>query len=332
MSASIPLLRRPALVLVAGLALVTLAGVPDAHTAERRAKPDLVVTKARLATKSGHDWVARGDTVKLHWQHRTTNAGKGAAGPSHTALRLVSPAGGAVRLDTKRVSPLPASAGEGWKGDVTTTFDDTYSFGTYRPTLCADVRDEVAEKHEDNNCKQAKRFSVVPSELTGRITGTAPFNSSGFPGVTMSWEGDVDVLLSDRQPDSATGEFDYVLAGSMTYTLSGTDGSTGCAWSGSGTYKLLNWATRFDLNSRDPLTYFAFDTIQPTWAFTDNTVCPGDTTVGHDSISPYVYGLPRWFDTGFVLQEWDGESHLEGTYTDGRAAGATTYTWDLHAR
>jgi len=326
-------LGRQALVMLgASLALTALAGTSAAHATSRPAEPDLIVTGVGLHAVDGRTWVLRNSRLaaKLTWHHRTQNDGTAPAGESKTGLKLID-ADGAVRLARVGVPELAPDMVHKGGSTFSETFDQTWDLGTYTTRACADVTHKVTEKHEGNNCFEGHPFYVIPDDFTGTVSASGPLDTTAFPGITVSWEGTVTATISEFAHGNH-GTFGYVFfRGPVTYTVQGTD-DIGCVWSGTGTYNPLHHAALLNLQFGPGANYSARDFVDPKFAFAVTMTCPSGHS-GTSAFGPTVFGFPRWLDTGPGTLPFDdpGLSVLAGQFTDQRADGATTYTWNLTA-
>jgi hypothetical protein len=326
--------RRTRMMLGLSLAAATLVGTPGAHAAARPDKPDLTVTHGRLQAAGGFSWVVRGHhRVKLTWRHRTKNAGKAPSKATLTALRLVHGNGSVVGLDKLRVPELEPRKSKEGRGSLSETFDETYDYGTYTPRICANAgRHKIREGHKAPNCLELRPFYVVPLAFTGTVSGTAPLHADLLPGVTLSWEGTVSADLGPGGLLGDDGLFDYTFfEGPVTYTVKGTDAISGCTWSGTGTYQPLDWAAEINVELGEGAHYSAQDSVAPSYHFPVTLTCPNHPGTTEAEVSPYLYGLVRWFDTGPTDRPLldPGLTSLAGIYNDPRPAGSTTYDWIL---
>ncbi len=130
--------------------LATAAWTPTAQAA----KPNLVVR----AVDATPDAVAAGRTVTV--TDTTANEGRKRAGASWTGYTLVNWKA-KIALG---VRPVPALAGGGEsRGAVTLTIPATTRDARYALVACADVRRDVREEREYDNCRIARRRVVVDS-------------------------------------------------------------------------------------------------------------------------------------------------------------------------
>ncbi len=131
-------------------ALATAAWTPTAQAA----KPDLVVRAVDAAPAA----VAAGKTVTV--SDTTANEGRKSAGASWTGYRLVK-WGAKVTLGAR---PVPALAGgKKSRGAVALTVPASVRDASYLLIACADVRRDVREEREYDNCRVASRRLVVDS-------------------------------------------------------------------------------------------------------------------------------------------------------------------------
>jgi hypothetical protein len=302
---------------------------PAVQAASASGRPDLVVTAGHVGLKNF--WFFRGDRVKFVWRHRTKNEGKARSRRTPTGFRFLAASGKPFPGDDLAVSALARGHSETGVGSFKEHFDELWEYGTYSMRICADVHDRVDESDEHNNCKRLHRIFVYPGIFEGSVSGRGVLDDEAFPGITMSWQGNVEF---GSRPDSASddGLMHYeVIAGSVTYKLEGTD-DLGCTWTGSGTYHPTAWPAILQLAFGRVPHYSARDIVKDDYSFTVTMNCPGHQP-GHSEISPSLYGFPRWLDTGPMVRALNdpGVVRLHGRYTDQRAHGHTTFHWNLNA-
>jgi PKD repeat protein len=133
---------------------VILAGLLTAlwTTAAEAAKPDLVVRSITVAPTT----VAAGGTVTV--TDTTADSGRKRSRASSTGYALVGRRGKA-RLGERAVPAL--SAGQASRGAVALVLPAGMRDGAYSLVACADVRREIREEHEFNNCRIAPSRLVV---------------------------------------------------------------------------------------------------------------------------------------------------------------------------
>lgn len=205
------------------VAAVALAMLPAPAPA---AKPDLII--ARQATVSP-DYFFRGEGTNAAFTDRTKNKGKAKAGRSKTSLVLVhTPEVRGKAVASRNVPKLkPGESDFGQGGD---SLPDSLPPGAYDAIACADHKDKVKEKNEDNNCADLGRVHVIVRSWFGFLNGSGPTAAGG--NVTETWEsGDMTLEFIE---DLGDGRFRYGFSGPIRYTVSGTD-SLGCDYSGSDT-------------------------------------------------------------------------------------------------
>ncbi len=189
------------------------------------AKPDLFI--ARQATVNP-DYFFRGEGTNAGFTDRTKNKGKENAGRSKTSLVLLHPPQVREEMVASRSVPKlkPGASDFGQGGDPVA---DSFPPGVYDAIVCADYKDKVKEKNEDNNCAPLDPVYVIVRTWAGQLSGSGPTTD---PGLTERWESfDTEFRFAENLGD---GRFRYLFNGSITYTVSGTD-SEGCEVSGTDT-------------------------------------------------------------------------------------------------
>jgi CARDB len=205
----------------ATVAAAVLAIVPATAVA---AKPDLIVTSQSVVDA---EYFFRGEGTNVGFSDRTRNKGKEKAGPSKTSLVFLHPPQVRETVVTSRSVPK-LNPDKSDFGSNTDPLPDSFPPGAYNALICADYKDKVKEKNEDNNCADLGQVYVIVRSWVGQLSGSGP-TAGGF---NERWESnDVDYQFAENLGD---GRFRYLFNGSVTYTASGTDGE-GCEVSGSDT-------------------------------------------------------------------------------------------------
>jgi hypothetical protein len=320
--------------------MVSLLTAPAAAASmAQKPKPDLTLTAGALSEGSRHaNFVLGQDSrVRFTWHHRTKNVGTAPARRrSWTAVQFLvgkdpfTPAG--ARLRVPPLDPGQAAAG---RGAFTLNFNDgTWDYGTYPRRMCADATNVVNEPRTGNNCKTLHNLYVIPFDLKGSVGGTGELSPNVHPGVTLSWGGTVQ-FEAQEVSRSNDGIFDYTFAeGPLTYTVSGTDTLSGCAWSGTGTYTpdrpfgIDYMRLMFDRGH----WYAAGISVDPAFHFTATLNCPNHVTFTWD-VAPYNYGFSYWLDTGSARRfPYLGMTHLTGGWNEVTNGDQTIrYSWNLQA-
>jgi CARDB len=212
-----------------GLATSALAGghhKPPHH----KPKPDLVATQA---TKFGPHYAVQGDNVRLSFKDATKNAKKeghdATAGPSRTGMLLVPDAArdhvSALKLASRAVPKLhPDDSDRGRASDGIST--DILPLGRYDIKVCADVKHQVRERNEHNNCRRTGRFYVVQESWRGGVHGVGV--AAGAAGAEK-WDSSGAHL--DLEQYNGDGVFIYSFSGTVEWNDSGVN-SGGCTVSG----------------------------------------------------------------------------------------------------
>jgi hypothetical protein len=230
--AVVPLARRIGALVV--VATVALAAAAQPAVAGKKARPDLVIVDGGLA---GDDHAIPGEKNVLRLADETENRGYRAAGPSRTGVSFSAPRPFDDEFShdgfTRRVRKL-----KGFVGDASAKISRSPKLefrglppGAYRMTICADVRDQVKERNEKNNCLTVRDSHLFITKRTwaGTLGGTY---SHGTGDLRDSWaSSEASLHLADYLGD---GRFFYHFGGTVTWTTSGTD-AAGCNWSGTGT-------------------------------------------------------------------------------------------------
>jgi hypothetical protein len=236
--------RLPRSLRVAGiLAVAASVTVPAAaaHAAKGRGKPDLAITAARV---TGKQYAFKGDRFSLKvtaWtKNLRTRRNHRRAGPTLTRIYLRH-GGDRYELDQHAVPGLAPGADD--QAEVRVVTRNRYPAGEYRVEICADVKSEVREADEDNNCTTARSFRHVYSAYYGYI-GTA--GGTG-PGPTFNNNTSENWRHSQRlafvwSGQYIAGAFRYEPeGGTVRYTTQGTDNN--CHFSGSRTLRLAAKST-----------------------------------------------------------------------------------------
>src|SRR5262245_29145913 len=110
------------------------------------------------------------------------NNGSASARSSDTSALFESRSPSGASLPVPRLAPGGSRTGSGsFRVDF-----GTWEFGTYPTRICADLIDAVTESDEENNCAELEPIHLVPTVLTGRVTGKSnqfrPFKTSSSAG------------------------------------------------------------------------------------------------------------------------------------------------------
>jgi hypothetical protein len=315
--------RPPAAVLAAILAVATWP-TPGAQAAPPPPKPDLVVT-GELQGGGDNVLIGRG-AGRFTWHHQTRNAGAALAGASTTAVGFVMGSGRTVfpvagRLAVPRLLPRRSHAG---RGSFRMRFPE---FGTFPTRICADFAHVVAEGgNEGNNCQQQGPITVVPRELSGRVTGKTALWPGG--SVKLTWAATVSYFLTQVIHSGVVGA-DYAFADArVNFKVQGTD-PNGCVWTGPGTYEPPAQGIRLQFGRLH--RYTAENFVSSNFHFVVTRTC--DALPAQIDFFPASQLVTKWLDTDGWRQFQDpGLEALRGTFIDNvTSSHPITYTWNLAA-
>jgi hypothetical protein len=217
--------------LTAGLIAATaLATAPPALAGKsKQARPDLVVVEGGM-----EDFAVPGEENVVRFSDETENQGYRAAGPSRTGVSFEAPPPFDDEFEHKGFS-RPVRKIKGFVGDSSSKTSkspklefDGLPVGAYRVEICADVRDQVKERNEKNNCIAARdsRLYIVRRDWRGSLGG-AYLRGSGDQRDTWT-ASNATLELADYE---GAGRFAYHFSGTVHWATTGTD-AAGCAWSG----------------------------------------------------------------------------------------------------
>lgn len=285
---------------------------PAAEAAKKQ--PDLALTEGALKGKDVH---FIGERLKLDAQDATINLGAAKAGPTLTRMYL-APGGGKknyIELSSRAVGALkPGKIDRGSEGVRPSL---RIPPGGYAIVVCVDVKDQVAESDEGNNCSQASspdRFYAAYREWEGSITGTAPGVLT--PDAIETWKS-TDATFEYKR--HVIGQFQYgVAGGSVTFKFSGSSSTCG-GYAGGGTFALdRNYGALYiDYNSKK-YTGAAGPTLGSQYNLT--SACGQDTWGAHGSIfNPQGVNLPK------------EASELKGAAAEPTGLGGN-FTWALEGK
>jgi hypothetical protein len=219
------------LALVTGEVLVAMGLAPSAIAAHKR-KPDLVVTKA---TQGGDPYGVQPFNAKLSVKDVTENKKKeghdARAGASQTGLYLAPQHAGshadALHLTSRTVPKLaPGDSDPGVTSDTVAT--GILPLGAYKVEVCADVKNDVHERNENNNCKRAGSFYVAQDIWSGSVDGAG---ADGSASGAETWHSSDAQLSIDHY--AGNGVFVYAFTGTVTWSDDGVT-TGGCKITGHG--------------------------------------------------------------------------------------------------
>ena len=219
------------LALVTGGVLVAM-GLAASAIAAHKPKPDLVVTKA---TQHGDDHGVQPFNAKLSVNDVTENKKKqghdARAGASQTGLYLAPQHAGsnadALHLTSRKVSALaPGDSDPGVTSDTVST--GILPLGAYKVEVCADWKNDVHERNENNNCTRAGSFYVAQDIWSGSVDGVGAIGSASG---AETWHSSNAQLAIDHY--AGNGVFVYDFTGTVTWNDDGTT-TGGCKVSGHG--------------------------------------------------------------------------------------------------
>lgn len=342
--------RISVLTLLAAATMLTPTEGPKAAGAPAAivARPDLVVTNARLAVRPNGDvFMLGGQSRRLTWTHTTTNVRAGEVGgpsrrTSQTGIIRRVP-GITVIFGRLPVPPLAAGGSTAGQGSFPFNIHPGSKYGTMRLMICADIEeafeDAVTERNENNNCRNTNPLFVVPFGLSGTAGGTAARRRA--PGVTLSWTGLVTFDLRHGAPQGNRGVFEYRLVEALVlYVVSGTNVWTGCTFSGSDLFSPpqvggdANLTMAFARRATSKSVYSSTSTFGTEgWQFDATMTCPGESPVVVP-INPGEFGADKWLNLGSIERTFQnpGLQRLTGRRTRLTRAVDVTHTWDLDAR
>jgi hypothetical protein len=221
-------LRR---LIAAGIVVATASfAAAQPALAGKQARPDLQIVDGGI-----EDFAIPGEKNVIRFSDETENFGYRSAGPSHTGIRFEALPPNDKEFKHKgferRVRKL-----KGFVGDSSAKTSkspklefDGLPIGAYRAEICADVRDEVKERNEKNNCVAADRGSrlyLTRRTWTGSLGGSY---RRGSGDLRDTWSAtDATLELADFE---GAGRFAYHFSGTVNWATTGTD-AAGCAWSG----------------------------------------------------------------------------------------------------
>jgi hypothetical protein len=224
------------LALVTGTIFVAMGLAPSAIAAHKP-KPDLVVTKA---TQHGDPYGVRPFNAKLSVKDVTENKKKeghdARAGASQTGLYLAPQNAGsnadAFHLTSRKVSAL--GPGDSDPGVTSDTVSGILPLGAYKVEVCADWKNDVHERNENNNCTRAGSFYVVNDIWSGSVDGAG---ADGSASGAETWHSSDAQLSIDHY--AGNGVFVYAFTGTVTWKDDGVT-TGGCKVSGRGQKSFKN--------------------------------------------------------------------------------------------
>jgi len=308
---------------VAAVAM-SIALLPAAANAEKHVKPDLVITGKPVVSPEGpSEGHAVGLTSEVTNKEQKKKKGKGPetapAGPSTTALRLThKPQVSnrvAVSKDVPKLKPDESQSGTG-----TTTLQG-FPPGEYAAKVCADYKNKVKERDEDNNCAAIGKVYVTIFSFGGSFGGS----TRAEEGFTEEWGSDGAELF--QLSADGDGRFTYFFTGFVHYSISGSD-ADGCAYSGAG-------QTSIPLEGSDGLTldyhkgeYWGSQGLGGDRPFAWNATCPGE--------GPQELEGPFDFAGGFIVVDPIdakpmpfGTTNLKDSAAEETDGFTHNWTWDL---
>jgi CARDB len=316
-----------ALLALAFAAPALLADGADAAKKGKKKEPDLVVTQAAL---SSEPYAFRGENNTISFTDRTKNKGKATAKKSRTFLLLTTNSGGETPATSRGVPKLESR--ESHAGNATKTFvvDPGFPPGIYSVAVCADYKDKIKEKDEDNNCEILDdRFYITESVWSGTINGTGCLT----PGLNGQC-GDAKETWSSNNASfefvayASGGRFQYVFSGTVSWAAAGTD-IDDCTWSGAGSQTFSRQGGTM-LVDYDNAIYTARLEVDQFYDVTKD--CPGVFDDGTEPGPVYDVFL-RTFEGGTVGSDLplpDAATVLEGTVNgDFIFRGPSSMSWRL---
>jgi hypothetical protein len=288
--------------------------------AQSKPKPDLVVTTAK---KSGPSYALKGDDVTLSFKDVTENQGDKTAGRSRTGMLLVPKHTRThvppVKLASRDVPKLaPGKSDSGKASDTVST--DVLPLGAYKVEVCADVKKQVRERKEGNDCKRAGSFYVVQDVWNASVNGVGP---DGTAALAEGWESSGATLRFGEY--LAGGVFRYDFSGNVTWDDDGTT-TGGCKVSGHGEKGFLfEPAIKLDYAGgtyRGKVVTDRFYTISYTPPPGGSPYCNAQTVPGpsHPEIVYIKKPKSLMFD----------QDELKGRFNIGGAVTGTTWNWDFY--
>jgi hypothetical protein len=250
-------------------ALAWLAEPADANRGKKKGpKPDLVVE--RRGTTAGQEYLFRNEDGRASFTDRTANVEKVTAGKSRTALVLIHAPEVDRTVVASRAVPKLKKEGSDF-GIGADTFGGNLPPGEYFAFVCADIKDDVKEKKEGNNCLALpERVYIIARAWDGQLNGSGP--TVAGDGVTETWSSsDASLRFVEYLGD---GQFTYAFRGSVTYSISGTD-SDGCAYSGSDTFNVSGEGEVGNLTLDHRREEYYGNAGVPLSSFTWTLVCEG---------------------------------------------------------
>lgn len=285
-------------------------------------RPDLVVTSGRLASKH---YVIKSDelTTRLEIVATTKNISKTRAPKTKTGLVLTrTPTsqhalceGPVIRIGKLRHNETDRSGKSG-------PFANPCAIRPYFAQICADVFDDVVEANEDNNCKPAGHFLVVPRKWSGTVSGNGPIGT--LLTVKESWSGTATFVLSPELSDGRAQWYKPVGV-NIHWTTAGTDSSN---WSWSGSDEQKSSAQQIgDLRLQSFFeNYQGNATNEPDYHYNVPVTCP-PPTLPFNALGP----IHMYFNAAApgATKPVHTYTNLDDTFYDPLIG--TTYNWDLDA-
>jgi CARDB len=315
--------RRALTAVAFAIAVAVSFGVSPAASLARQAakKPklaDLVPTHAGIR---GRDYAFVGKSF-VTTTDRTKNQGSAGARRTHTDFILVH--GSKRYLLTDRFVPA-LKPRESHGASTKSEHAINVPIGTYKVEVCVDVKNQVHESSEDNNCVTLPRpnhFFVIAQTWFGSLSGIKSLTGQA----SERWQS--SNARFDFDLKQGEGVFAYTFSGTVNWTDSGTD-QAGCVWSGSGTRTYTD---------DDSLGNLVVDYLHENYSsanltdlgsqfFTTTISCPhgGVSTVESPS-RPITFWSPSPGGTPISLPF--GSRSLPGSASQ---MANVTWTWDLKA-
>jgi CARDB len=160
----------------------------------------------------------------------TKNKGDGAAGPSKTGVLLVpkntrshAPAFNRTSRAVPKLAPDHSDPGA-----IVDSLLADLPLGAYKVEVCADVKDQVKERNENNNCKRTGNFYVIQESWRGSVNGVGAVGSASGAETWNTLGAHFDLVKYH-----GGGQFEYAFTGTVDWNDSGVT-TGGCDVSGHG--------------------------------------------------------------------------------------------------
>src|SRR3954454_17349134 len=195
-------------------------------------KPDLIVTQARKFDV----YAIKGKSDTFSYRYVITNVKKkghdAAAGRSRTGVRFVP-------ANSRNRNPAPYPVGDrlapGLRPGHSHTdahseilLTDFFPLGSYKVLVCADFKQNVKERDEENNCKRVGNFYVIQESWRGSVNGVGPADSAAKAEKWKTLGAHLDFAKH-----VGGGRFNYDFSGTVEWNDSGVT-TGGCTASGHG--------------------------------------------------------------------------------------------------